>query len=258
MTDPDLRTLRRDDRLLDRIGRGEQVDDGDVEAMLSTWRRTLPVAGPPDPRLVAAVTAPRVRPKLRVARTSLGVAVSVALLAGGLMVGAAYVNPDSPLWPVTGFVYGDVTNSRTALDDAKAAVADARTAIGRGRYADAGRLLATADELAAKVDDRGAAKRLRDDIAAVRAQLPPGPPTTSGSTTVRPTHVEAPPGDAAPRDTPPGQPSPDGHGGGHERDGGHEEHGPGAWHGGHDEEGGHERPHIKGKANKPRPHNLAG
>lgn len=258
MTGPDPRTVRHDDRLLDRIGRGEQVDDGDVEAMLGAWRRTLPVAGPPDRRLVAAVTAPRARPKHRVARMSLGVAASVALLSGGLLVGASYVNPDSPLWPVTGFVYGDVTDSRAALDEANHAVADARTAVRHGRYDDAMRQLATADELTAKVGDPDAAKRLRDDIAAVRAQLPPSPRTRSGTTTVRPTGgTDNPPlpGVATPHHTPPDHPGepgdpgdrPDDHGPGFD----HESDGAGA--GDYDEDG-HDRPH--GRANKPRPHNI--
>lgn len=228
--------------------------------MLGAWRRTLPVAGPPDRRLVAAVTAPPARPKRKVARMSLGVAASVALLSGGLLVGASYVDPDSPLWPVTGFVYGDVTDSRAALDDANDAVADARTAVRDHRYNDAMHRLATADELAAKVGDPDAAKRLRDDIAAVRAQLPPSPRTRSGTTTVQPTGNPVRPGDAAPHPPSPDHPGdPDDHRpGGHQPDGDHDEpgfdhepDGPGA---GDQDEDDHDRPH--GRANKPRPHNL--
>ena len=71
MSDPDLRTQHHDDRLLDQLGRGEQVQPrDDVDAMLAAWRQELPVAGPPDPRLVAAVTAPRIRPKGKVTRAS--------------------------------------------------------------------------------------------------------------------------------------------------------------------------------------------
>lgn len=263
MTDPDLRTLRHDDRLLDRLGRGERAADGDVEAMLSAWRDTLPAAGPPDPRLVAAVTAPPARPKRRLLRTSVGVAASVALLSGGLMVGAAYVNPDSPLWPVTRFVYGDISDSRTALDDANHAVAEARTAVAAGRYAEAVRLLATADELAAKIAEPDAAKRLRADIADVRAQLPPDPRSTSGSTTIHrpPARGDAPaakPGDAPP---PPGAPA--GHPGDHD-------HWPGIDQDDHDggRDDGHDRGrntppdgdnHLpyNGKVNGPRPHDAA-
>jgi len=201
MTDPDLRTLRQDDRLLDRIGRGEPVDGGEVEAMLGAWRDTLPVAGPPDPRLVAAVTTRRAKPRRRVVRASLGVAASVALLAGGVMVGATYVNPQSPLWPVTDFVYGGVADSQDALDDGNQAVADARTAAEHGRYAEAGRLLKTADELAGKVADPDEAKRLRDDIADVRTKLPRTPGTTSGSATVHRPAANA-PAPPAERDTP--------------------------------------------------------
>jgi hypothetical protein len=260
MTDPDLRTLRHDDRLLDRLGRGEQVGDGDVEAMLGAWRQTLPAAGRPDPRLVAAVTAPRTRPGRRVARTSLGVAASVALLTGGLMAGAAYVNPDSPLWPVTQFVYGDVSDSPTALDDARHAVTDARSAVEHHRYDDAKRLLTTADDLAAKVTEPDAAKRLRDDIADLRHKLPAVPRTTADSTTVHPAGgvdaPPAPPGDAAPRDNPdrPGGPE---HG--PDIGPGHDD-GPGFGRDDHDEDhhdgDRHDGPSRKGKANMTRPHYL--
>ena len=64
MTDPDQRTIRKDDRLLDRLGRDlpTSKDGDDVELMLAAWRRSMPDAGPPDPGLVAAITAPAARP----------------------------------------------------------------------------------------------------------------------------------------------------------------------------------------------------
>lgn len=171
-TNPDLRTVRKDDRLLDRLGRGEPVRGDDVEAMLSAWRRTLPVADPPEPRLVAAVTRKPV-PKRRRARTSVGIAASFVLLGGGVTTAAAFAQPDSPLWPVTRFVYSDLADSRQALDNASHAVSDARIAIQQGRFDDAAQLLADADALAAKVDP-AAADRLRKEIAGMRDQLPAG------------------------------------------------------------------------------------
>jgi hypothetical protein len=183
MTDPDLRTVRHDDLLLDRLGRGEPVaaaDDGDVEAMLAAWRRSLPVAGPPEPELLAAVTNRTARPRRRLVRAAVSVAASFALVAGGLTFAAAYAGPDSPLWPVTRIVYGDAAASRAALDDATQAVAGARTAAGQGRYRDATRLLAAAATLADKVAEPAARRRLRDDIAAVRGMLPAGTPRVPG------------------------------------------------------------------------------
>jgi len=198
MTDPSLRTQRKDDRLLDRLGRGEPGDPAgdDVEAMLAGWRRSMPVAGPPDAHLLAAVTAAAPRPARRMVRASLGAAASVLLVCGGVAVAAAYAEPDSPLWPVTRLVYGNVAESRLALDGANHAVSDARTAAGQGRYPEAARLLATADALADKVDEPGAAQRLRGDIAAVRDLLPTSTTATGTPQPPRPTEslgVEPPP-----------------------------------------------------------------
>lgn len=209
MTDPNLRTQRKDDRLLDRLGRGEPGDPAgdEVEAMLAGWRRSFPAAGPPDAHLLAAVTATETRQARRMVRASLGVAASVVLVCGGVAVAAAYAEPDSPLWPVTTLVYGNVAESRLALDGANHAVSDARTAAGQGRYPDAARLLATADALAAKVDEPGAAQRLRSDIAAVRGLLPTSTTATTTPQPPQPTEslgVEPPPigpgGERGPRD----------------------------------------------------------
>ena len=198
MIDPNLRTQRKDDRLLDRLGRGEPGDPAgdDVEAMLAGWRRSLPIAGPPDAHLLAAVTATEPRQARRMVRASLGVAASVVLVCGGVAVAAADAGPDSPLWPVTRLVYGNVAESRLALDGANHAVSDARTAAGQGRYPDAARLLATADTLADKVDEPGAAQRLRSDIAAVRGLLPTSTTATTTPQPPQPTEslgVEPPP-----------------------------------------------------------------
>ncbi|HEY7594381.1 MAG TPA: hypothetical protein VH969_14610 [Actinophytocola sp.] len=200
MIDPDLRTVRNDDRLLDRIGRGERIrprDEGDIEAMLSAWRLGLPIVGPPDSRLLDAVTGPpRRRAKRRAARASVGIAASVAMLSGGVMTAAAYANPDSPLWPVTRIVYGDMAQSRIALDNANRAVADARTAADDGRYDEAKQLLAAADDLADKVDDPDSADRLRADIAKMRSALPPDPRSKDTPAAGKPTAslgVEPPP-----------------------------------------------------------------
>jgi hypothetical protein len=175
VSNPDLRTIRKDDRLLDRLGRGEPVRGArgdDVEAMLAAWRHTLPTAGPPDPRLLAAITRKPV-PKRRLTRTSVGIAASFVLIGGGVTSAAAFAQPDSPLWPVTRFVYGDLADSRQALATAAHVLSDARLAAEQGRYDEAAQLLATAEELAEKVDS-AAADRLRKEIAGVRDRLPAG------------------------------------------------------------------------------------
>jgi hypothetical protein len=140
--------------------------------MLAAWRRSLPVAGPPDPRLLAAITRKPV-PKRRLSRTSVGIAASFVLIGGGVTSAAAFAQPDSPLWPVTRFMYGDLADSRQALATATQVLADARLAAEEGRYDEAARLLATAEALADKVDS-AAADRLRDEIAGLRDRLPAG------------------------------------------------------------------------------------
>ena len=175
MIDPDLRTIRRDDQMLDRLGRGEPAGDDDVEAMLSAWRSTLPTDCPADPRLLAAIAPePAPKKKRRLARASVGVAASFALVGGGVTVAAAYADPDSPLWPVTRFMYGGLADSRQALEGASQAVTDAKVAADQRRYPEAARLLAAADALADKVDEPADERRLRDAIAGIRKMLPAG------------------------------------------------------------------------------------
>jgi hypothetical protein len=186
MTDPDPRTVRADDKLLDRLGHGQPAHGGDAEDMLAGWRSGLPAAGPADPRLVDAVTAavtPVARPR-RLARASLGVAATFVLVGGGLTVAAAYAGPDSPLWPVTRLVYGNLAASRIASADAGRAVSDARTAANAHRYPEAARLLATADALTDKVVEVDDARRLRAAITEVRGLLPDGSDAPAGAPAV--------------------------------------------------------------------------
>jgi hypothetical protein len=257
VTDPDLRTVRRDDRLLDRVGRGAPASGDDVEAMLGAWRQTLPAGGQPDDALLAAVTRPPARPKRRIARASLGVAASVALLTGGITVAAAYAGPHSPLWPVTRVVYGGVAASRLALDGANQAVSDARTAARQHDFPEAARLLATADQLADQVTEPSAEQQLRTDIAGVRNLLPAAEKPAAAPRVPDPTEslgVDPPPiGDQENGDSPHGQPG--AHPGQHSQDQDHD----GDHDGDHDED--HDEhaapveeaePH-KGKARKVHP-----
>lgn len=185
---PDLTTLSDDDRLLDRLGHGERAE-GDVEELLAGWRAGLPAAARTDPRLLAACTAAvtgkqrrRTPRRGRTARASL-TAAAVALIAGGTVtVAAAHADPDSPLWPVTRVVYGDLAESRVARDGASNAVSEARAEAGQGHYPEAERLLDVADSLVAKVHEPADAQRLRQDIATVRGLLPkPQLPATSSA-----------------------------------------------------------------------------
>jgi hypothetical protein len=163
-----------DDELLDRLGRGEPVEGGDVERMLSTWRASMPIAGPTDDRLLSAVTAAVTRPRRtnrRLSRTVATATAAAVLVGGTVTVVAAQAGPDSPLWPVTELVFGGLAESRAAQAQADDTLQQARTAVDEGRVLEATRLLAQADELADKVDEPGAADRIRAAIADLRAQL---------------------------------------------------------------------------------------
>lgn len=201
---------RDDDELLDRLGRGEPVDGGEVERMLSDWRASMPTAGPTDDRLLDAVTAAVSRPpRRRLRKVTAGVAAAALLSGGALTAVAAQAGPDSPLWPVTEVVFGGLAESRAALENADLALRDARTAVGQGRIPDATRLLAQADELANKVTEPAAADRIRDDVATLRAQLQrTAPDTASRADATRESTKEAGPATTPPA-APPATPRPD-------------------------------------------------
>lgn len=176
---------RRDDELLDRLGRGEPVDGGETERLLFHWRAAMPSAGPTDERLLAAVTAAVARPPRRHGRLRRATAVAAAALVltgGGLTAVAAQAGPDSPLWPVTELVFGGIAESRVAVERADGALRDARTAVDQGRIPEATRLLAHADDLADKVDEPTAA-RIREDVAVLRDRLSPDAPRSPSATT---------------------------------------------------------------------------
>lgn len=197
-----------DDLLLDRLGRGEPVaDTGTVAAMLAEWRATLPDSAPVDEKLLAATMAlapapapPVRRTARRFARLSLGIASGVILACGGTAVAAAHAGPGSPLWPITQLLYGDKAESRTAVEAAGQVVADARVAAEQGRFGDAARLLDDATALLPKIHEPEDVQRLRAQLDAVRAMLPPGSVPTEPSVT------PAAPTSGSPR--PPAAPSP--------------------------------------------------
>lgn len=173
-----------DDLLLDRLGRGEPVADaGSVAAILAEWRATLPDSAPVDEKLLAAAmalapAAPARRTARRFARLSLGIASGVILACGGTAIAAAHAGPGSPLWPITQLLYGDEAESRIAVEAAGQVVADARVAAEQGRFGDAARLLDDATALLPKIHEPEHVQRLRAQLDAVRALLPPGPVPT--------------------------------------------------------------------------------
>jgi len=169
----DLTTLAEDDRLLDQLGRGERPDGcDDVDALLSDWRARMPAPDPADDRLLAASVAAIRRPVTRWSRRSVVVATTALVAFGGLTAAAEHAGPDSPLWPITQLVYGDLADSRTSARDAGDTVADARIAIDSGAYDRASRLLDHAATLTDRVDEPGVADELRTRIATLRGLIP--------------------------------------------------------------------------------------
>jgi hypothetical protein len=177
----DLTRLAEDDRLLDALGRGERPDgDDQVATLLGEWRAALPETCPMP-----------VRPPRRRIRRSLVAAALVLIAGGGVAAAAEDAEPDSPLWPVTQVLYGDLADSRAARHATDEAVRVATTEIESGHYDRATELLDRADALVAEVDEPATAEHLRNRIAAVRAQLA----SAAGGTTAEATEgIEEPAG----------------------------------------------------------------
>lgn len=204
----DLGRLAEDDLLLDQLGRGEQpAECDDLVATLSEWRTALPDADLPDDELTAAAVSAvrRSRRSARWARRSLVLTTAGLLTFGGLAAAAQSAGPASPLWPVTTLLYPDLAESRAAADAVGRAVAEARAAIDQGRYEPAARLLDHASALVDQVDDAAAGDRLRDEIAALRVELPaprdtrlPGGPGSGARNSVPDVPHPAPPPTSAP------------------------------------------------------------
>jgi len=191
----DLESVRADEALLDTLGRGGRVPgDDELAGMLGAWRAemdteplpnldysALPMPGQvageaPDTALGDGTATGRVvRRRFALRPRNLRLAVAAALVvatAGGVSVAAAGARPDSPLWPVVRVVNPRLADVRAAED----AIAKARLAADEHRYADARRLVDEATALVAKVRDPGQARRLRDELDAVRRSLPGATP----------------------------------------------------------------------------------
>jgi hypothetical protein len=182
MTSPeplDVATAARDDALLTALGRGEAAPaDDELALMLSAWRADLAADAP-------AATRPRRRSSWRII---LAAAAAVVAFIGGLTIAAGGAGPDSPLWPITQLVYPERADSRAAERDAEHTIAQARRAVAEQRYADAARLLDQATVDIRRIHDGTVARRLLDEVAALRALLPGSalPPGPAGGNTPTP------------------------------------------------------------------------
>ena len=195
----DLAMVAADDALLDALGRGAAVSDADETALLlAAWRADLsaPDSGGvlrqqvPDP-LSSAVVDDAVgagRARRRWGRFAVAAAV-LALVGGGLAVGAANATPDSPLWPLAAAVNPERADILTADAD----IAQARQAISAGRYADAQRLVDKASVVVARVRDPQQSKRLTTELTDVRRALSAAGAITRDGAAPTPTPTAAPP-----------------------------------------------------------------
>jgi len=169
----ELAQARADDRLLDAIGLGEPAPAGDkVAVLLASWRADLDDLDELDEVETPVRTPPEVVPIRRRAWSGravqlVGAAAVVTAVAAGAAVAATTATPGSPFWPVTRVVNPDRVDTLTAQDT----LDQARRAITEGRQADARRLLDQAAGQIAGVRDPAAAKRLRDQLDALRRTL---------------------------------------------------------------------------------------
>jgi hypothetical protein len=135
----------------------------------------------------------------------------VAVLGGGLTVGAATGQPGTPLWPVTRLVYAERADSRVAARTVADLLARAELALRERRHDDAEPLLRQAWALLPQVRERADHERLRADLTRLIDALltatvtPSATPTPSATTGPVPTPVRS-----APAATPSPTPAPGG------------------------------------------------
>jgi hypothetical protein len=195
----DAARLRDDELLLCLLGAGgSMAGEDDLAILLGEWRATLPaVADDPghdlpvddQPRIAGTVpeavgtqprrTTPARAPARRRLRLAAVAAVAASLVGGAMTAAAAHARPGSPLWPVTRLMYGELADSRVAVQTADRAVAQARAAAREGRSDDARRLLDEASALLGQIREPADARRVRASIAAARTLLTPRPGGTS-------------------------------------------------------------------------------
>lgn len=152
--------------------------------------------------------------RLRPGRLLLAAALLVAVLGGGVVVGAGAGQPGTPLWPVTQLVYAERADSRVAAQETAELLARADRALREQRPGEAEQLLRQAWDLLGQVREESDHQRLRTELMRLLAAFaavtaPPNVPSASptpgssprpaGGTT---TPTSAPTGAPAPSLTP--------------------------------------------------------
>ena len=163
--EPDEATLARDDALLDALGSGAKLPGEDTLAMaLYMWREDLSAP----PKAVAAERARR--KKRRITWGIIAAALAATLGTGATVAAASSAQPDSPLWPITQWVYPERA-STTSAAVAKERIADAQTAVDEQHLPEAKKLLDEAETLIANVTSLLEKEALMADLQRVRAVL---------------------------------------------------------------------------------------
>ncbi|GIG02957.1 hypothetical protein [Catellatospora citrea] len=147
-------------------------------------------------------------------RLMLAAALLVAVLGGGLVVGAGAGQPGTPLWPVTQLVYAERADSRVAAQDVEDLLAQADRALREQRPGDAEQLLRQSWDRLGEVREKSDHERLRAELmrlltafAAITApttapSAPPTPGTSPRPTGGTTTPTTGPAGTPAPGPTP--------------------------------------------------------
>ncbi|WP_144118563.1 hypothetical protein [Catellatospora sichuanensis] len=152
--------------------------------------------------------------RLRPGRLLLAAALLIAVLGGGVVVGAGAGRPGTPLWPVTQLVYTERADSRVAAQETEELLARADRALREQRHGDAEQLLRQAWDQLGQVREKSDHQRLRTELMRLLAAFagvtappstPSAPPTpgnlprpAGGTTAPTPAPTEAP----APSPTP--------------------------------------------------------
>lgn len=205
----------RDDALLDALGSGQAIAEGDDLAVLfAAWHTDISDIDPailrspiPEPETVE-VAQPRSRrrflPRIRFSRPLVVSVAAAAVAFGGLTAASATAGPDSPFWPITRIVFGDTADSRLAEQEAQRLLEQAKLAMAGGRPAEAAQLVGAAREKIALIADDSARQRLEAEAAAILTQVAtlPEPVTSAIATPTSPPVAGTPPAAGTSQPTP--------------------------------------------------------
>ncbi|MEV0455112.1 hypothetical protein [Catellatospora methionotrophica] len=148
--------------------------------------------------------------RLRPGRLLLAAALLVAVMSGGLVVGAGAGQPGTPLWPVTRLVYAERADSRVAAREVEQLLAQADRALREQRRADAEQLLRQAWDRLGQVREKSDHERLRAELMRLLTAFATGTAPTAAPTAKPLPGVTPRPatGTAAPSPAPATTPSP--------------------------------------------------